>query len=216
MYSIGYGLGMGIGIGIVKIVGIGIDIDIDIGTVKDTTLLFKRNVGTAFAIFSHTLITFDHPSFRSSYGLPLKVGDMKWFSSVFLLITLAAASASPSGGVNKTVHQVTCFPFTSDRDNRPLNASCRCNKECNSDRCHRGKCVCKSDSDCSGAEVCVKDFLRSNHCQVPWLPIDAVCNEDSLCASNHCSWRRCTCKYDKDCTGNRRCKERRIRRNTCK
>lgn len=95
----------------------------------------------------------------------------------------------------------------------PLNAHCVHNSQCESDKCQGDHCVCTNDSHCPSGQNCYTPLLSPNYCEVPDLPLGASCSKDSQCATDHCNWGQCACKYDHHCaSGN--CK-RRLGRNKC-
>ena len=98
-----------------------------------------------------------------------------------------------------------------------LGQICVTNRECASNRCQGGNCVCRIDDDCPDPvnQFCNNRLTAPNRCLAAGsLPIGAVCSKNAECSTNRCQGGNCVCRTDTDCPG-QRCRTRPFAPNQC-
>lgn len=103
----------------------------------------------------------------------------------------------------------------------PAGFPCNCNKECASNHCSRGKCVCDGfcvcfgDVDCEHGYKCINKPSGSSTCGKVDLPIGSDCSEDGQCDTGQCNFGRCACNNDSHCPPEHKCFKPLLARNYC-
>lgn len=86
--------------------------------------------------------------------------------------------------------------------------SCFTNRQCASNKCQGGGCVCASDSDCDDGEFC-NNRLSANRCLPDRsLSLGESCSKNAECRSGKCQGNRCVCRYDSHCHRGQYCNTR--------